>query len=51
MDDLLKKRLDRALEGLPDDKVRQLLDYVDFLKSKYAGRPMDRTVHRLENGR
>lgn len=38
MDELLKKRLDRALEGLPDDKVRQLLDYIEFLKSKYAGR-------------
>lgn len=38
MDDLLKKRIERAMDGLPDDKARQLLDYIDFLKSKYADR-------------
>lgn len=38
MDDLLRKRIERAMDGLPDDKARQLLDYIDFLKSKYADR-------------
>lgn len=40
MDELLRKRIDRALEGLPDDKVMQVLDYIQFLQSKYG----DRTV-------
>ncbi len=38
MNELLKKRLDRRLESLSDERVYQVLDYVEFLESKYAER-------------
>ena len=39
MNDILKERLLRRLEALPEDKVYQVLDYVEFLDSTYAVRP------------
>lgn len=51
MDDLLRKRIERAMDGLPDDKARQLLDYIDFLKSKYADRASQpSTMSRIADG-
>lgn len=38
MNEFLKKRIDRKLEGLPDERVYQILDYIEFLESKYAAR-------------
>ncbi|TFG51895.1 MAG: hypothetical protein E4H37_07155 [Gemmatimonadales bacterium] len=38
MNDLLRQRIARKLESLPDDKGYQVLDYVEFLESKYAER-------------
>jgi hypothetical protein len=38
MNDLLKQRILRALETLSDDRAYQVLDYVEFLESKYAER-------------
>ena len=38
MNEFLKKRLDRKLETLPDERVYQVLDYIEFLESKYAAR-------------
>jgi hypothetical protein len=38
MNDLLKQRILRALETLDDDKGYQVLDYVEFLESRYAAR-------------
>ncbi len=38
MNELLKKRLDRKLEALSDERVYQVLDYIEFLESKYAER-------------
>ncbi len=38
MNELLKKRLDRKLESLADERVYQVLDYIEFLESKYAER-------------
>ena len=38
MDDLLKQRITRLLESLDDEKAYQLLDYAEFLTSKYAAR-------------
>jgi len=38
MNDLLWERLKRKLEVLPDEKVYQVLDYVEFLESHYATR-------------
>ena len=39
MNQILRERLQRLLESLPDDKAYQLLDYIEFLQSKYATRP------------
>jgi len=39
VNDILKERLLRRLEALPEDKVYQVLDYVEFLDSTYAVRP------------
>ena len=39
MNDVLRERLLRKLEVLPEEKAYQVLDYVEFLESKYAERP------------
>ena len=39
MNDVLRERLLRKLDQLPDEKAYQVLDYVDFLESKYVDRP------------
>lgn len=36
MHDILKERLWRNLEALPEERLYQVLDYVEFLGSKYA---------------
>ncbi len=36
MNDLLWKRIERKLAALPDERVYQVLDYVEFLESRYA---------------
>lgn len=38
MNEFLKKRIDRKLEALPDERVYQILDFIEFLESKYAAR-------------
>jgi hypothetical protein len=38
MNDLLKQRILRRLESLPDERAYQILDFVEFLESKYAER-------------
>jgi hypothetical protein len=38
MNDLLKQRIARALDALSDERGYQILDYVEFLESKYAER-------------
>ena len=38
MNDILRERLLRKLELMPEDKLNQVLDYIDFLESKYAPR-------------
>jgi hypothetical protein len=39
MNEFLKKRIDRKLDALPDERVYQVLDYIEFLESKYAAKP------------
>ena len=39
MNEFLKKRIDRKLDALPDERVYQILDYIEFLESKYAAKP------------
>ena len=50
MDELLRKRIDRALEGLTQDQALQVLDYAEFMQSKYAGRRGPSTLERIANG-
>lgn len=39
MNEMLLERLRRKLETLPDDKGYMVLDFVEFLESRYAERP------------
>jgi hypothetical protein len=36
MHDILRQRLMRKIESLPEDQVYQILDYIEFLESKYG---------------
>lgn len=38
MHDVLRERLIRRIESLPEEQVYQVLDYIEFLESKYAER-------------
>lgn len=38
MNDHLKERIMRRIEALPDERGYQVLDFVEFLESKYAER-------------
>ncbi len=44
MHDVLRTRLLRKLESLPEDQVYQVLDYIEFLESKYAPDPSSETT-------
>lgn len=37
MHDVLRQRFMRKLESLPEEQIYQVLDYLDFLESRYAG--------------
>jgi len=57
MHDLLRQRLIRKIESLPEDQVYQVFDYIEFLQSKYARQGMEEEVsgiqrfaERLEDG-
>src|SRR5688500_8346962 len=45
----MRERIVRKLESLPDDRVYEILDYIDFLESKYARRaaPAHNPIQRL----
>ena len=55
MHDVMRKRLWRKLETLPEERLYQVLDYIEFLESKYAERPaveptgLQRFAERLED--
>ncbi len=36
MHDVLRNRLMRKIESLPEDQIYQVLDFIEFLESKYA---------------
>jgi hypothetical protein len=52
MNDILRDRLLRKLDMLPEDKLNQVLDYMEFLDSKYAPRnaPAPNTLTRFAEG-
>jgi len=41
MNEFLKKRIDRKLEALSDERLYQVLDYIEFLESRYAAHPAE----------
>jgi hypothetical protein len=51
MNELLMKRIERRLANLADEQGYQVLDYVEFLETKYAAKPRDESVlQRLASG-
>lgn len=38
MNEILKKQIWRKLESLPEEKVYEVVDFIDFLSSEYADR-------------
>lgn len=38
MNDILRERLIRKLDSLPDERIYQIFDYIDFLESRYSQR-------------
>lgn len=55
MYDVLRDRIWRNLEALPEEKLYQVLDYIEFLNSKYSrepvrpGTPFQKFGERLED--
>jgi hypothetical protein len=56
MNDILRERIFRKLEVLPELQLYQVLDYIEFLESKYAAEQarqpdaLQRFAERLEDG-
>lgn len=51
MDDILRKRLLRRVDRLPDEQVYRVLDYIEFLESKYgAGERKDSVMDKIADG-
>lgn len=56
MHDILKERLWRKLQALPQEQVYQALDYIEFLEARYARQqaikadPIQKFAERLEDG-
>ncbi len=52
MNEFLKERLLRRIEALPEERLYQVLDYIEFLESKYAARAAQEpgVVQRLAEG-
>ncbi len=54
MNEFLRKRIERKLDSLPDERVYQVLDYIEFLESRYAARtpspsPLQRLAETVED--
>lgn len=54
MNDVLAERIRRKLDALSDEQVYQVLDYIEFLESKYAQRaagaaPFQKVAETLED--
>jgi hypothetical protein len=56
MHDILRERVWRSLQALPQEQLYQVLDYVEFLEARYAKEqavkadPIQRFAERLEDG-
>jgi hypothetical protein len=54
VNDVLAERVRRKLEAMPDEQAYQILDYIEFLESKYAQRaagapPFQKVAETLED--
>ena len=47
MDEMLKQRIVRRLESLPEDKAYQVLDYIEFLESRFGDRSGPSTIEKI----
>jgi len=48
MNELLRKRIERKLESLPDERAYQVLDFIEFLESRYGqGAPPATPIEKL----
>ncbi len=47
MDELLKKRILQKLDGLSDEKALQVLDYIEFLQSRYGDRSSSSPLRKI----
>ncbi len=47
MDELMKDRVLRRLDSLPDEKVYQVLDYIEFLESRFGDRSGPSTLEKI----
>jgi hypothetical protein len=56
MHDILRERVWRRLQSLPQEQLYQVLDYIEFLEAKYAREaavradPIQKFAERLEDG-
>ncbi len=52
MHDILRDRILRRLDALPEDRLYQVLDYIEFVESKYAARqaPPPNVLQRFAEG-
>ena len=52
MNEFLKERILRRLDTMPEERVYHVLDYIEFLESKYAARqsPEPSVVQKLAEG-
>src|SRR4026209_2232463 len=48
MNDVLRDRLIRKLDTLPEERVYQIFDFIDFLESKYAQRGASQSSNPLK---
>jgi len=55
VNEFLRKRIERKLETLSEERVYQVLDYIEFLESRYAERasndpsPLQKLAERVED--
>lgn len=54
MNELLRKRIERKLESLPDERAYQVLDFIEFLESRYGqgappATPLDKLAERVQD--
>ena len=47
MDELMKDRVLRRLDSLSDEKVHQVLDYIEFLESRFGNRSGPSTLEKI----